>query len=49
MIRDVEHYGGSLKESNLMAKSRDVRKEARKKPKMTLKEKRQAKRDKRNK
>jgi hypothetical protein len=32
-----------------MAKSRDTRKEAKKKPKMTLKEKRLAKREKRNK
>ena len=32
-----------------MAKSRDTRKEVKKKPKMTLKEKRLAKREKRNK
>ena len=49
MILDVDRYDVSLKELNRMAKSRDSRKDVKKKPQKTVKEKRQAKREKKNK
>ena len=49
MILNVDRYDVSLKELNRMAKSRDSRKDVKKKPQKTVKEKRQAKREKKNK
>jgi len=48
MILNLDRYDVSLKELNRMAKSRDSRRDVKKKPQKTAKEKRQARREKKN-